>query len=143
VVLATVLGLTGAFRSFRTIERLPDPSAVTLPVPLEPEGELEEPPRVFRWTPGGDDVEFAQVVIYRASFERIWESPPLTEPYFEVDPDLAFLGIPPWEECSWKVREVVGGRPRSTSRIASFQFRKDHRGLEAGEGEPESRFITD
>ena len=143
VVLALVLGVPGALRNFRAVERLPDPSTVGLPEPIEPEGELEEPPRVFRWTPGGEDVDFAQVVIYRASYERIWESPPLTEAHFELDPDQAFLGIPPWEECAWKVREVVAGRPRASSRLAMFQFRKDHRGLEAGEALPESRFIIE
>ena len=88
-------------------------------------------------------MDFAQVVIYRASFERLWESPPLTEARFELDPDQAFLGIPAWEECAWKVREVVDGRPRAASRLAVFQFRKDHRGFEAGEALPESRFIID
>jgi hypothetical protein len=143
VFLALTLGLPGAARNFRPGEGLPDPATLGLPEPLEPEGELEEPPRVFRWTPGGEDVAFSQVVIYRSTFERLWESPPLRGDSYELDPDRAFVGIPAGEECVWRVREISGGRPRAASRSVPFTFRKDHRGFAADEAPPESRPLFD
>jgi hypothetical protein len=141
LLVALVIALLGGVRNFRADADIAAPDTVELPTPIEPEGEIDVPPSVFRWEPGGPDVTWAQVTIYRGSFERIWESAPLADTVWTTDPREAFRGIPAGEECFWKVREVVDGRPRAASRYVPFTFRKDARGYGPGEAPPEARYV--
>ncbi|HET9887544.1 MAG TPA: hypothetical protein VFR10_08525, partial [bacterium] len=49
---------------------------VKLPQPIEPIGIVETAPLQFRWTPGSDDVDLAQVIVFKGDMTRIWESAP-------------------------------------------------------------------
>jgi hypothetical protein len=124
--------LGGARENFR-----PEPSGAVpvdtpIPVALEPQGELPEPPKVFRWTPGGTDVDVSQVAIYRSTLEPLWQSRPTHATSLELDPSQVFHGIPAGEELAWRVREVSRGRPRATSAFVKFKFQKNAEGLPVG-----------
>ncbi len=124
----------------------PEPSGAVapetpLPVPLEPEGELPAPPAVFRWTPGGDDVDLAQIVLFRSNYEVFWQSGPLEGPPLEVAPAEIFAGIPAGEPVAWRVREVAQGRPRAASRMVIFSFEVDTEGRPVGESRPANPFL--
>ncbi len=124
----------------------PEPSGAVdpdtpLPVPLEPEGELPAPPTVFRWTPGGDDVDLAQVVLFSSNYEVFWQSGPLEGPPLEIVPEEVFAGIPAGEPLAWRVREVARGRPRAASRMVVFSFTVDAHGRPIGESVPANPFL--
>jgi hypothetical protein len=125
-------------RGFRPEPSGAVPSDTKLPVLIEPEGELPNPPKVFRWTPGGTDVDLAQIAIYHTSLEPVWQSAPIHGSSLEIDPAVVFQGIGAGEKLCWRVREVTRGRPRATSAFARFQFDLDARGL-GKESPPEER----
>ncbi|MEZ5063702.1 MAG: hypothetical protein R3B81_03155 [bacterium] len=140
-LLAALLLLPAGWRNLRPLAI--DVESPGIPEIEGPEGTLPVPPREFRWTPGGDDVEWSQVLLYRATFERLWESPPLTEPVFPVDPREVFRGIPAGEEVWWKVREIADGRARAASRLVRFTFEVDAFGHGPGEAPTYARPLVD
>jgi len=118
----------GAIDNFR-----PEPSGLMpedtpRPVPGDPQGELESPPSRFEWTPGGDDVDVAQVVIFRESLDLLWQSSPRKGPPVELVPEDVFADVPAGEWIYWRIREVQGGRPRATSALVQFRFATDVHG---------------
>src|ERR1700752_1656156 len=50
---------------------------VGVPQPIEPVGVVEARPPLFTWTPGGDDVDLTQVIVYGREMTRLWETAPL------------------------------------------------------------------
>ena len=139
VVGAVLLGTAGGLRNFRGAPGTGVPADTPLPVLHEPAGDLPEPPRVFRWTPGGPDVDLSQVTVFRGNLEPWWYSAPLDTCVIEVDPSEVFAGIPAGETVFWRVREVTQGRPRATSALAQLSFALDTGGRGPGEAPPEER----
>ena len=141
MLVALVLGVPGA------LSLVPEPEVsveIGIPQPLSPQGDLPIVPSVFRWEPGGDDAEWSQVVIYRGNLERIWQSPLLRRAdSYEVDPKLAFLGIPAGEDCFWRVRELVEGQARAISAFGEFKYERDALGYGPGELPAELRPLTE
>lgn len=148
-----VFGLTSGavalFVAFGAAENLrPEASGrisqdTVLPVSIAPIGELESPPTEFRWTPGGEDVDFSQIVLFDDRLQRIWASPLLREPRLTVDPQQLFRGVVAGRKCGWTVREVYQGRPRATSAIAEFSFATDVKGRGVGESIADAPLIED
>lgn len=117
------------------------PADTPLPIPIEPEGDLPAPPSVFRWTPGGEDVDLAQVVLFRSNYEVFWQSGPLEGPPLTVVPGEVFAGVPAGETLAWRVREVSHGRPRAASGMTVFSFAVDVQGLPVGQSRPAQPFL--
>jgi len=113
------------------------PEDTPLPVLQEPLGELERPPSRFVWTPGGPEVDYAQVLLFDERQERFWESAPLTGGELEVDPATVFSEVPAGPPLTWRVREVADGRPRAISAVGEFRFTTGVDGLGIGETAPE------
>ena len=134
---AVVLVLAGgAFRNFRPEPPARVPADTAIPVIQEPKGQLQTPPTVFRWTPGGTDVDLAQIAIYRGNLEPVWQSSPLQGSSLEVDPHELFEGVAAGEPLYWRVREISRGRPRATSSFAPFSFAVDVHGRGPEESQP-------
>jgi hypothetical protein len=112
------------------------------PEPIAPEGTFEEPPLEFRWTPGGDDVDFSQLIVYRDDMNRVWASGPVEGSEVTL-PVSVYEGMPAGIPCYWHVREVSAGRPRATSRIAQFEFERDLEGYGPGQNPAVSNRISD
>ena len=93
-----------------------------LPDPLEPSGEVESAPLRFVWTPGAEDVDLSQVIIFRGDMTRLWESAP-TDTNEVTIPLHAFDAVFPMEPCYWRVREVSDGQPRAASPLKVFKIR--------------------
>lgn len=124
----------------------PEPSGrvadgTRLPRPLEPLGELEAPPVVFRWEAGGPDVDYSQILVFNERQERIWSSAPLTGSELTVDPQAVFGNLAAGPPVFWSVREVAGGRPRATSPMVEFLFLVDVQGRGIGESQPGEALI--
>jgi hypothetical protein len=134
-----VAALGGAVQGFRPEPSGAVPADTPLPLLGEPQGDLPAPPKVFRWTPGGTDVDLSQVAIYRSTLEPLWQSSPVRGTSIEVDPADVFQGVPAGEQLLWRVREVSRGRPRASSAYGKFKFAVDTRGLGAGVAPPEVR----
>jgi len=96
--------------------------AVKLPEPIEPAAYVDTAPLRFVWTPGGDDVDLSQVIIFRGDMTRIWESAP-TDTNEVTVPLHAFDVIYPMEPCFWRVREVTDGKPRAASALKPFKIK--------------------
>ena len=133
VLAAGVFVLGGGVTSFRPVSRDLVTADTPLPVPLEPKGEQDAPPTKFRWTKGGDDVDLAQLLLYRANQKRLWQSAPTRGSELEV-PLSAYEHVPAGETISWRVREVRRGKARASSALAEFSFRVDIQGRGPGEG---------
>jgi hypothetical protein len=132
---AALFVLGGGFRMLRGPERL-DPEQVAVPVAREPSGELGTPPTRFVWTPGHPDA-LAQVVLHRADYRPIWSSEPVRGvSELEVPLDV-WKGKAAGRTYVWRVREVLGGKPISSSAHLEFTFRRDWAGYGPGEGPPE------
>ncbi|MDP6461120.1 MAG: hypothetical protein QF819_09810 [Gemmatimonadota bacterium] len=110
---------------------LPSGEEIGIPELISPEGDLAGPPTHFTWVPGGEDVDFAQVIVYRGTMERIWATGPLQGSEATV-PEFIYDELTLDEPCAWRVREVVDGRPRASSRLAKFGF-----GMESDPAAPE------
>jgi hypothetical protein len=95
---------------------------VNLPKLIEPAGILDSVPQQFRWTPGGDDVDISQVIIFRGDMTRIWESAPTDSDEVTV-PLHMFNLIAPMEPLFWRVREVTDGKPRAASDLMPFKIK--------------------
>ena len=134
-----VAALGGAVQGFRPEPSGAVPADTPLPTLSEPQGDLPAPPKVFRWTPGGTDVDLAQVAVYRSTLEPLWQSAPLRGSSIQVDPADVFQGVPAGEELLWRVREVSHGRPRAASAYGRFKFAVDTRGVGPGAAPPEVR----
>lgn len=132
---AVVLG-GNARESFRPEPSGAIPADTPLPVLHDPQGDLPAPPSQFAWTPGGNDVDLAQVVLFKSNLEVFWQSGPLSGPPLTVDPAEVFAGIPAGEPLAWRVREVSGGKPRASSDLVVFSFAVDTQGIPAGESRP-------
>ncbi len=133
---AIALLLFGGVReNFRPIAGGRVPEDTPVPVCLEPAGDLEHPPTLFRWTSGGDDVDFAQVLLFDERLNRVWSSAPVTGAELRVESSV-FDGLQAGTLCSWSVREVRQGRPRATSALAEFSFEFDTQGRPVGESLP-------
>lgn len=129
VLLAAALFFVAARSS--SMSEAPDPlRAIEIPHVVEPIGDVDLPPTRFHWTPGGDDVDLSQVIVYRKDSARIWESSP-TESTEVIAPDFIYEGIRPGEPCYWRVREVTDGKARAASGMTRFVFRRDSLGNEA------------
>jgi hypothetical protein len=126
----------GAFESFRPEPPAKIPPDTPLPVVLEPKGDLASPPKVFRWAPGGPDVDLAQVAIYRKNLEPLWQSSPIQGSSLEVDPRELFEGVGAGEPLVWRVREISQGRPRATSAFELFSFAVDVHGRGPAQSRP-------
>jgi hypothetical protein len=132
----------GAREGFRPLPSGRIPADTPLPVGIEPSGNLDAPPSVFRWTPGGPDVDFSQVLVFDERFERVWQSAPVADHEIKVDPARVFARVAAGAPLSWSVREVRRGRPRATSAAVAFTFAVDVQGRGIGEslpGEPPIR----
>ncbi|MFN8179992.1 MAG: hypothetical protein U0167_18815 [bacterium] len=134
-----LVALGGAVQGFRPEPSGAVPADTPLPTLGEPQGPLPAPPKVFRWTPGGTDVDLSQVAIYRSTLEPLWQSSPVRGSSIEVEPSEVFQGVPAGEELLWRVREVSHGRPRASSAYGRFKFAVDTRGLGPGAAPPEAR----
>lgn len=127
----------GALQGFRPEPSGRIPTDAVLPVALEPRGELPAPPTVFRWTPGGDDVDLVQVAIYRSNLEAVWQSSPVQGSSIEVDPREVFEDVAAGEQVSWRVREISRGRARATSAAQVFSFAVDVHGRGPAQSGPQ------
>ncbi|MBZ0268761.1 hypothetical protein K8I85_11435, partial [bacterium] len=138
VLVAAVLLLVvgGVVEGFRPLPSGRIPEDTPLPVGEEPQGELPEPPAVFRWEPGGDDVDLSQVIIFDDRRERLWQSVPLTGSELTVDVAHVFDRAAAGHVYSWSVREFRNGRPRATSPLVQFSFDVDVHGRGIGESVP-------
>lgn len=126
----------GAIEGFRPVPSGRIPEDTKLPVGTYPEGELPEPPAVFRWEPGGDDVDLSQVIVFDDRRNRLWQSVPLAGSEVAIDPPAVFAGAAAGRVYSWSVREFRGGRPRATSALVQFSFDVDVHGRGIGESVP-------
>ena len=138
VVVVGALGLfllAGGWENVRPV--FPGPTAETevLPLPVSPQGSQASPPLHFRWKASADDIDFAQVILYRRSYERFWESGPTVGNEVTV-PLQAYEGVGAGETCYWRVREVADGKPRGSSPFIEFEFAVDSRGYGPGEAPP-------
>ena len=134
LALAVVVFLVGGGAgNFRPVSRDLVTEDTPIPVGLSPEGVQEAPPTEFRWTPGGEDADLTQLVLYRADRKRLWQSAPLRGAELEV-PLSAYEHIPAGETLYCRVREVRRGKPRATSALVAFWFRVDLKGRGPGEG---------
>jgi hypothetical protein len=97
---------------------------VGIPQPIEPLGPVDDPPTRFVWTPGGEDVDLSQVIVYGKDMQRIWATAPLDTNVATIPLD-AYLGIGAGENCFWRVREVKDGKARAASGMRPFAFRRD------------------
>jgi hypothetical protein len=97
---------------------------VGIPQPIEPIGIVDDPPTRFTWTPGGDDVDLSQLIVYGRDMARLWESAPL-DTNVAVIPLDAYSGVGAGQTCFWRVREVSDGKARAASAIKVFAFRRD------------------
>ncbi len=121
----------------------PEPGlAVGLPEPVEPEGELASPPTVFRWTPGGTDVVFAQITVTNDDLGRLWSSGPLETSEVTI-PLEVYQGVGAGSVCYWQIREFSEGHPRAASRLSRFRFREDADGFGPGENPALSPILRD
>lgn len=103
------------------------PDSVGIPQLIEPIGLVEKPPLVFRWQPGGDDVDYTQLLVYRSDMMRLYASAPLETNSTEVPPyiyDTTGPGVP----IFWRVREIRGGKARATSGFRKVFYRADFKG---------------
>jgi hypothetical protein len=140
---AAGLALAGdALDNFRPEPVWVPPADTSLPVVEAPQGRVPDPPREFRWTPGGEDVDLAQVSIFRKNLNPVWQSGPVARPPVEVVPEEVFAGVAAGEELFWRVREVRDGRPRATSAMASFTFDRDTQGRGPAESVPEAPWFS-
>lgn len=125
--------LGGGAGNFRPVSRDLVTEDTTIPVGVSPEGVQDTPPTRFRWTPGGEDVDLTQLILYRADRKRLWQSAPLRGAELEV-PLSAYEHIPAGETLYWRVREVRRGKPRATSAFVAFWFQADLKGRGPGDG---------
>jgi hypothetical protein len=130
---AAVFVVGGGASNFRPLPRDLVPEDTPVPVGIEPEGVCEVPPAKFRWTPGGDDVELSQLLVYRGDLKRLWQSAPVRGAEIEI-PVSAYKDIPAGETLHWRVREVRRGKARATSALVSFWYQTDLEGRKPGEG---------
>ncbi len=100
---------------------------VGIPQPIEPVGPVDAPPTRFAWTPGGEDVDLSQVIVYGQDMQRIWATAPLDTNVATIPLD-AYLGIGAGENCFWRVREIKDGKARAASGMRPFAFRRDLQG---------------
>jgi hypothetical protein len=135
LLLAGTVALLGlSARAGRSASDAPPAArAVEIPAAIEPIGAMDEPPTRFVWTPGGDDVELSQLILYGRDMKRIWETGPLDTCVATV-PLVAYSGIRAGETCFWRVREVANGKARAASNMQPFAFRRD---LAGNVAEPE------
>jgi hypothetical protein len=136
-----LLVLGGVPENFRALPSGRIPADTPVPVILAPAGEQEQLPTVFRWTPGGPDVDFSQVLVFDDSLSRIWTSAPVRGSELTVDPAIVFDGIQAGTPCAWSVREVYQGRPRATSALQEFSFNHDWLGRPIGESRPGPKLL--
>lgn len=130
---AAILVLGGGVANFRPVSRDLVSPDTPIPVGIEPEGVQDTPPTEFRWTPGGDDVDLAQLILYRGDRKRLWQSAPIRGSDFEVPLD-AYRDIPAGETLYWRVREVRRGKARAAAAFVAFWYQKDLQGRGPGEG---------
>lgn len=126
----------GAFEGFRPVPSGRVPEDTTLPVGTYPQGELPEPPTIFRWEPGGDDVDLSQVIVFDDRRNRLWQSVPLAGREVAIDAARVFERAAAGRVYSWSVREFRRGRPRATSALVQFSFDVDVHGRGIGESIP-------
>jgi predicted phage tail protein len=129
---AAIFVLGGGATNFRPVSRDLVAEDTPIPVGIEPEGVQDTPPTVFRWTPGGDDVDLTQLILYRADKKRLWQSAPTRAAELEV-PLEAYRHIPAGETLYWRVREVRRGKARAASAFVAFWFQIDLQGKGPGE----------
>jgi hypothetical protein len=127
--------LAGGWENVRPVFPGPAGETEVLPLPVSPQGSHPSPPLHFRWKASADDVDFAQVILYRRSYERFWESGPTVGNEVTV-PLQAYEGVGAGETCYWRVREVADGKPRGSSPFIEFEFAVDSRGYGPGEAPP-------
>jgi hypothetical protein len=126
----------GALEGFRPEPSGRIPGDTKLPVGTSPEGELPAPPTVFRWEPGGDDVDLSQVIVFDDRRDRLWQSVPVKGSELTVDVEHVFAMAAAGHVYSWSVREFRAGRPRATSALVQFSFDVDVHGRGIGESMP-------
>ena len=137
LVAAVALFLAGgAMDGFRPVPSGRIPDDTKLPVGIEPQGERPEPPTVFRWEPGGDDVDLSQVIVFDDRRNRLWQSVPIAGNEVVVDAAHVFERAAAGRVYSWSVREFHAGRPRATSALVQFSFDVDVHGRGIGESVP-------
>lgn len=103
------------------------PDSVGIPQLVEPIGLVETPPLEFRWQPGGDDVDYTQLLIYRSDMLRLYTSGPLETNSATVPPyvyDTTGPGVP----IFWRVREIRDGKARAASGFRKVFYRADFKG---------------
>jgi hypothetical protein len=130
----------GAVDNFRPLPSGAVPADTPLPVLESPRGELPEPPRVFKWTPGGER-DLSQVTLLRGNLTPLWRSAPTESSELHVDPAVVFAEIPAGGHLYWRVREVRDGKPRATSAVAEFWFVTHVRGQAEGKSAPMEPFL--
>jgi hypothetical protein len=130
---AAVFAVGGGATAFRPLSRDLVPADTPVPVGIEPDGVCEAPPAKFRWTPGGDDAELSQLLVYRGDLKRLWQSAPVRGAEIEI-PLSAYADIPAGETLYWRVREVRRGKARATSALVAFWYQVDLAGRKPGEG---------
>jgi hypothetical protein len=133
VTAAAIFLLGGGATNFRPVPRDLVAPDTPLPVGLEPEGVHDTPPTMFRWTPGGQDVDLSQLLLYRGNRSRIWQSAPVQGSELEI-PLAAYQDIPAGETLYWRVREVRRGKARASSARVAFWYQLDSQGRGPGEG---------
>jgi hypothetical protein len=132
--------LAGGWSNSRPTFSAAQTEVEVLPLPVSPEGSQPSPPLHFHWKPSRTDVDFAQVILYRQSFERFWESAPTAGDEVTV-PVEAYDGVGAGETCYWRVREVADGKPRGSSAFVKFDFAVDSKGYGPGEAPPPELFL--